>query len=158
MNPSDGPGMGGAFKPIDTIGQGEIECGHLLAHGDGPHPAANFGSHIGVEGNIVVSGNITVNGEIINEKLTALEARVVRLAHDLWMPDGRSPILAIEDLIMRVKKLEDDNKPVLDGGPIMPPNGVGGLSNSRARSPMAYEAISAVVAVPMTEDADTAAL
>jgi hypothetical protein len=33
------------------------------------------------------------------------------------MPDGRSPILAIEDLIMRVKKLEHDNKPVLDGGP-----------------------------------------
>jgi hypothetical protein len=74
------------------------------------------------------------------------------------MPDGRSPILAIEDLIMRVKKLEHDNKPVLDGGPIMPPNGVGGLSNSRARSPKAYEAISDVAAVPMTEDADTAAV
>jgi hypothetical protein len=37
------------------------------------------------------------------------------------MPDGRSLVLAIEDLLERVKKLEHDAKPILDGGPVLPP-------------------------------------
>jgi hypothetical protein len=64
-----------------------------------------------------VSGNITVNGEIIKREAHRPGGPSCPVAHDLWMPGGRSPILAIEDLIMRVKKLEHDNKPVLDGGP-----------------------------------------
>jgi hypothetical protein len=108
----------GGFKAVDTTGQGEIECGHLLAHGDGPNPAANFGSHVGVEGNIDVSGNITVNGDIINENLTALEAEVHRIGHNMYMPDGLSLMAAIADLIERVKKLEHDTRPIADGGPV----------------------------------------
>ncbi|MHA3022647.1 hypothetical protein ACXPWS_20630 [Mycobacterium sp. BMJ-28] len=39
---------------------GEIACGHLTAHGDKATgaPAANFGSHVGVDGNIDVTGRV----------------------------------------------------------------------------------------------------
>ena len=117
----------GAIRPIDTTGHGEIECGHLLAHGDGPQPAANFGSHVGVEGNIDVSGSVSVGGDVhvkgdvISEKLTEIERRISDLHNWVQLPDGRSVVGAVQDLTERVKKLEHDAKPVLDGGPVLPP-------------------------------------
>ena len=54
-------------------------------------------------------------------QLLGLVDETTRLAHDLRMPDGRSLVHAIEDLIERVKELEHDAKPIIDGGPALPP-------------------------------------
>lgn len=56
---------------VNTPGKGEIECGHIRVNGTGKgEPAANFNSHVGIEGNLDVSGgNINVlTGDLVVRK------------------------------------------------------------------------------------------
>jgi hypothetical protein len=131
-----GEGVVEKLKKVEHVGQGEIECGHILAHGDGRNPAANFGSHVGVEGNIdvkrdtnvggdinvtgdiTVGGDVHVQGDVISDKLAEIERRIHDLHNWVQLPDGRSVVNAVQDLGDRVKQLEHDAKPWYKGGRI----------------------------------------
>jgi hypothetical protein len=53
------------LAPHSAPGRGEIECGHLLAHGRGPDDlAANFEGKVEVEGKVGVKGNVKVKGSV----------------------------------------------------------------------------------------------
>lgn len=55
---------------VNTPGRGEIECGHIRVNGTSHgQPAANFSSHVGIEGNLDVTGNINVlTGDLVVRK------------------------------------------------------------------------------------------
>jgi hypothetical protein len=119
-----GPLVGAKIK--HQTGQGEIECGDLLAHRDvRVEGDVDVTGSIDVTADITVDGDLRLKGDLVAEKLAEIMAKLADIEQRLTMvqgiihlPDGRFVNLGVLDLIDRVKRLEHDAKAWYDGGPI----------------------------------------
>jgi hypothetical protein len=87
-------GYGVTRQVVELAGEGDIECGHIQAKGNKSRgePAANFGSHVGVEGNIDVTEQVNAktvraqNVEAVGNNGPCILARSSTTAGTPWGP------------------------------------------------------------------------